>query len=105
MSPRTRPLNNITALYLVCLRDREVLKITVQAAEEEEEEQEDRLEPGQWSFRLVPRTAPDHGLFRAQMGDGYSGIEWDVRLGRDASGRRLWQTAKKSWSVDYKQWE
>ncbi|CZR54167.1 uncharacterized protein PAC_04050 [Phialocephala subalpina] len=82
--PKSQP----RVLYLVCLSDREVLKITLGHSGE--------LDSQEWSFRLMKEHEQDRDLFTKEMGHAWSGVIWNVKLGK-SNGHMLWTVAKGYW--------
>lgn len=89
-------LTGLKNLYLVCLEDKEVVKLGFDASKEDSP---DRLVEKQWIFGLET----DNKLFKEVMGENWSGVLWKVEVAKTA-GKTLWQLAAK-WKPDAHKWE
>ncbi|KAF8855563.1 hypothetical protein BDZ45DRAFT_746314 [Acephala macrosclerotiorum] len=89
------PRSQLQVLYLVCLSDREVLRVSLDHSGE--------LDSQEWSFRLLDDYDQDKDLFKKELGSAWSGVVWDIRLGK-SQGHTLWTVAKEYWRPYLSQW-
>jgi len=89
-------LTSLESLYLVCLEDKEVIKLSFDTSKEESP---DKLVEKQWIFGLETGNK----LFREAMDENWSGVLWKVEVAKTA-GKSLWQLAAR-WKANADKWE
>jgi hypothetical protein len=89
-------VSDLKVLYLVCLNDKEVVRLTWDTLEDDSAR---KLKKKEWIFALETSNE----LFKAEMGENWTGVLWKVELG-NVGDKNLWQVAKE-WKPNARRWE